>query len=906
MNMKFLLLLLFTIAHAYCSENLVILDLRLLIKESDTKYEDLEHYKIRRNRRRSYVYMPDSSRQLLSYIQSLPNTKLMLVNTTFPKQRKIFSKLNISNEYYEILRSKKNKIRLKEIKDYDNIIQLGYSDQGISFTEISRKYKYINISNNKYFHKTVTDAQTKYNALSSSTKRRIGFLYNISNSSKSSLDLYNEQNKTIISKTLEITKSVSNILDLDALSTPNGNWSYFLKGNTSLVNIDRYSFKKPSCFLEYNGKLFAKVSKLEPCLQNSNISYAYFKSYIGYRCIKLANNVILKNPYQYQLTSNRYCTQSYKDLKWNLENKEPFCFLESNGKIINKYDYDFCEGKAHSHLNFKEDKELILGCERKTLEGETIKSYPIKHCLNKLDIKIKWNLKDNNLAQSCNIISKNGAKLQNTQLSECIKYDKDNLKHSFIYNKSKDTIKECAITHKDGFKIDSQEVCSSKLLLMKDNNNTVITGCFKVDPKTGIKYKKVDLNTCNINRSNYTLKLNHIKKEVLGCYLADEKSSLPIEGEQVSIDKCLSDKNTTYAFDKSKSMCKLFVKAKDSGLLYKLKEVKIEQCDDDKVISFDKQTNLFYRNDLSESYSNKLRRLTSLFVTNFKNIVFSTSRDTMFYNYRKRSLISGNNLKIPSRGKLNTTSKIAIDYANEWMSTFYKYTPNEKGMVGWGLYLSNNPVESQDYGNTLLSIKLPKSSLILDLRSMHKGFIPLSKEAYSIVKNECGLTDSISSYRYHIPANRTVNNYIQILKNQLTGCKLAHYALTSSLIYLNVNAIAYDWNYNSNFLNYTRNKICDPETTNATIVLINAKLNPDTVKLIVPEGVSNPNKVDNDTHNYLNAMIAQYTRKRYSEHNRDISLIPLSETAEYIHWRNSSQLGCHKDYMDQDFIRRFP
>jgi hypothetical protein len=503
-----------------------------------------------------------------------------------------------------------------------------------------------------------------------------------------------------------------------------------------------------------------------------------------------------------------------------------------------------------------------------------------------------------------------------SDLSACLGNLPGQVESRIIYNKTKSQIKSCGTKLVSGEALPDMYngTCSFKKALLRSDTNDFIKGCFEINPNDGRGINKLPITDCILNNSTYEYDYLYSTTEdkVKGCYVIDSNSKLPVLDLKVALDNCRDQTKSSYAWKGLRmNTCLEFVLNKNNDTYYKIASASSKHCHQNFHVIYNKAISSYQvvegrSIDPSATYSEnviatqtEMHELAKEHISIYKKFIIKTNRNVTTYNYRARKLVKGNGLTIKSTGKINTHSKIAIDYANEWMDAIRNFLPNETGMLGWGLYTASNPVESKKYGGSnwaMVAIDLPEGSNFLDIRSVPKGYIPVTRRAWEIQTAKCGRP---AKYKYPIPSDKI---YAAIHKNYLTKCRIGHQAFTKALKALEINAIVYDWDYRDNFLSNQRPKVCDTSITNATFVIVETPLNSSTVKLMVPQGTPSPTAQELQWHTYVNKLTEEFSNVAISSTN-DPTIDPMTNKG-YLDWKSKNQFACKREHIDIDKVKK--
>jgi len=567
---------------------------------------------------------------------------------------------------------------------------------------------------------------------------------------------------------------------------------------------------------------------------------------------------------------------------------------------------DDCRKELGSEYNWIHDGKVVSGCSEMTLgagqAGFTIeKLKDLEKCKERSGTKYRF-IKDGK-SVSCEERSNYRNLLIGfvDDMQLCINTNADELTITRNYNSSKTKLLTCSLSLKSGEALPSkyQKTCPEEKRFVKDDDNEFIQGCFSINPDDGFPINKLQVEEClDPNRKiEYAFLYSKDAKNIIGCYEQDLRSKLPILDLKVDDKNCFESNDIrNYWKGTSRDICQNFVKNKDNGLWYLIGKVQKELCDEkDELVLFDRDFNAYIslareKYDETKSYEENVEinepnwhKFSKGLRTQFTKMLLKTDREILTFNYRKSDLLTGNGLSLPKGKKLNIYSKIAIDYANEWQDAIWKYLPNEGGMVGWGLYTSNNPVGSSSYGDTLVAVKLPKDSIVLDIRKISNGRIPMTKDAYDILKL---LPSACRSGAEYEDAAKTI---VRVYKDKLTSCIEGHFAFVKTLSDLKVNAIAYPWGSHGQ----SGLSGCEfSEANYATFVVVDTPLNRNTVSIVNKYGSENETAEELDLYSKINAYFRITTGSISPFHKsakKDITIDELNS------WKKEKLFSCMRE-----------
>jgi hypothetical protein len=579
-----------------------------------------------------------------------------------------------------------------------------------------------------------------------------------------------------------------------------------------------------------------------------------------------------------------------------------------------------CIGKLKVDYYWKHKDKAVISCEEVTFSSpnKPLRKMPtFANCENNSGLKYNFE-KTNGKVSACTKRSnwKNLLISTSADLAPCLANLPQQVTSRIIYDKNKLNIKTCGTKLVSGEELPAtyNGTCTFKTGLLISNTNDSIKGCFEINPNDGRGLNKLSITKCIPKGTayEYDYLLSTTDKTVKGCYVIDSKNKLPILDLKVNLDDCRSSKTSYYAWKGVKTdTCLEFDFATKNATYYKIGQVSKNECHDSKHALFDKEissyqfvagsnldSNLSYIENITANQSD-MHELAKEYISVYKHFIIKTDREITTYNYRDRKLVKGNGINLKRSGAINLHSKIAIDYANEWMDAIRKFLPDESGMLGWGLYTANNPVESKEYGGSdwaMVAVDLPAGSNILDIRSMPSAYFPVTRRAWELYTNNCGRPQN---YKHPI-ANDKV--YAAISKGSLSKCAIGHKAFIKALKVLDINAISYDWDYRDIYLNNQRPLVCDSSITNATFVIVETPLNSNTVRLIVPEGTEKPTKSELQWHTYVNNLASEFTRTTLSKTNS--YSFDRNKDQGYINWKNNNQFACKSAHKKTDRMKK--
>ena len=498
-------------------------------------------------------------------------------------------------------------------------------------------------------------------------------------------------------------------------------------------------------------------------------------------------------------------------------------------------------------LKYSAVNNIANGCQVTDKGGNYIQDTNIEKC----HLKLPYEYKPINSQGKLTGCTKNNGDIiiqKYTDLDKCTTYLNLKTVLKYKYNEDKTQIISCEKRYSDGSFITnvSPTKCGAEKRLVKDDSNTFISGCYFVNLENGLPIDKLDISECQTSyTNNHAFRLNDNNFKTSGCYIKDNSSHLPILDIPQDYNECYLDStlkyHTYFAWkEKTQNDCYSFYYDDQVGLLYQIEKVESNLCTDMHFFQNKEIKTYHIRNanelnmnksisELTDDATNPWVKLALALKDYYKELIIVTDREISTFNYRSGNDLSGNGLKPITYRPHNTYSKIAVDYANEWMDTFFKYTPQENGWVGYGLYAANNPVHSNSYGDHLVQINLPKGSRLLDIRLMYEKHFPIPEKLFKEFKELFITYDKHKDGIYYLD------------KNTFAKKKHGHYALSVLMKILKINSIIYNWNYRS-FPKYTFPDVCDGNMTYATFVHINTTMNKDTVTLFSPNLTEAPTK----------------------------------------------------------------
>lgn len=179
----------------------------------------------------------------------------------------------------------------------------------------------------------------------------------------------------------------------------------------------------------------------------------------------------------------------------------------------------------------------------------------------------------------------------------------------------------------------------------------------------------------------------------------------------------------------------------------------------------------------------------------FAPLIRSYSRDLYTYNYRDKKFL---NLEADELVGVDSTN--AIDYAEEWQQAIFNHTPQESGMLGWGLYTAMDPLSTRRYGDSdfaLVRVKIPGRTRILDLRgislkddsSFNEHYFRISSTSREMLRRICG------DNALHTSGTLTIDGvtYFSVAKSSLTENETCNQIFADVLKELNITAIQYQY-----------------------------------------------------------------------------------------------------------------
>lgn len=580
-----------------------------------------------------------------------------------------------------------------------------------------------------------------------------------------------------------------------------------------------------------------------------------------------------------------------------------------------------CKKALKTDFHWKHKNRKVISCKEVTHSAPyaLIKIMPTTlKCENNSGVKHKFEI-SNGKVTHCTKRSnwRNLLISTTTELTPCIQNLPKLLVTTTTYDNNKKNVLACSSKLKTGDLLPPQytKACDFKASFLKSDTNDFIKGCYQINPIDGRGIRKAPISKCISNDKIAQVDYLYSSSDSLveGCYATDPQSGLPILDLKVSLDRCREKQPSTYAWKGlEQNSCLEFTHNKLNHTYYKIGPAQSKDCDENLHALYDRDIFSYHivegsQIDPSLSYKEvitatepDMHKLAKENIEIFRHYLIKTNRKITTYNYRKRNLVSGNTLKLNRRGKANIHSKIAIDYSNEWMDAIWNFNPDEKGMLGWGLYTASNPLHSKSYGGAnwaMIAIDLPKHSNILDIRSIDRGYIPLTKKAWSLFVNKCG-----------VPVNYFKNKdnsqiHMAVHKVNYTSCELAHQAFTKALKTLKINAIAYTWISNRLHINSERPNVCDTKASHATFVIVQTPLNSSTVRLFVPEGTQSPTTNELKWHSYINHLAQDYQGSTILTSTHDNSQFP-NDSRAYEKWKSDSQFACKDEHTDTDKVAR--
>lgn len=231
--------------------------------------------------------------------------------------------------------------------------------------------------------------------------------------------------------------------------------------------------------------------------------------------------------------------------------------------------------------------------------------------------------------------------------------------------------------------------------------------------------------------------------------------------------------------------------------------------------------------------------------------VKTLDRDITTFNYRDSDV-----LKFAPDEKRNKDNPKAIAYAHEWGDAAKKHLPKETGMVGWGLYTSNNPSSSESYGGydpSLVTLKYKKGSKMLDVRKADESNIPISLKTAEYLGKLCNT--SFLSWGTTIEGT----DYTRVNKRALIQNPKCHQVYVKAMEGLGVTGIIYDWGA-------AHSKFCDGKINGAAFVSFGSEFSDATIDLY--------SKLPKDTQLILDEIDKEKKEKKKEKLKKELKITP--------------------------------
>jgi len=257
-------------------------------------------------------------------------------------------------------------------------------------------------------------------------------------------------------------------------------------------------------------------------------------------------------------------------------------------------------------------------------------------------------------------------------------------------------------------------------------------------------------------------------------------------------------------------------------------------------------------------------------------------------------------LAVDIGGGTPTDSPRALIYANKWKEAALKKNKNEDGKLGFGLYSAINPSDSFSFGSkspadrtihnadfVLVTVKYPKGGRVLDLRATCLDRIPISKVAYNMLKDKCGLGNALEG------------DLLCVDKKFLTENPFCASVYEKAISKLNLDGMIYSWNP---FFKMLAPQIpCDNyKGLNPAFVALNLNLSKDNVEVFTKQNFSKLSPEDLKKYNYVTKFLGDTTftnDKSWDDARDKVNPAPTSEELTRFKKEN---FGCSKEYDKED------
>lgn len=280
--------------------------------------------------------------------------------------------------------------------------------------------------------------------------------------------------------------------------------------------------------------------------------------------------------------------------------------------------------------------------------------------------------------------------------------------------------------------------------------------------------------------------------------------------------------------------------------------------------------------------------LAKMLAVNFAPFVKTISRDIETYNYRQKETLGiGNDDVTP------TNSTKAIEYANKWRDSAFKFNPNDYADAhGWGLYTASDPTNSFSFGEdsdklALTVVRFKKGSRFLDLRGLSSNnTFPISKNIFEQLDRKCTLKFRDDSFKEEIA------DYKFVQKATLTENPYCRQIYKRAVEILNLSSILYRWgaDYYSDLCTNKKNIV-------SAFVLLNSELTKETVSVFTKQNFSKLSTDDQEKYRYVTKLIRNEEFKGKWQDAKDSNLEMSNSEIEKF---RRETFGCDEKYSEED------